>query len=159
MAIVIDFFTRTFSKRESTFIMSFNGKVRWPRGTNTVAERDKYPTFRDRWPSQDRWLSQDLWLSWDRIPSRNRWPSQNRCPSQDRWLPEIADRPKFASQSHSLVYTFLVEPRFQRNRGKDRKGAIRSQETEEQEGLSYRKYTGNTCKFCHKSVHLLLFLL
>ena len=55
-------------------------------------------------------------------------------------IPKIADLPKFASQDRNLVYTFLIEPRFQRNGGKDRKAAIRSQETEEQVGLSYRKY-------------------
>ena len=48
-------------------------------------------------------------------------------------LPKIVDLPKFASQDCSLVYTFLLKPRFQRNGGKDRKGTIRSQETEEQE--------------------------
>ena len=52
-------------------------------------------------------------------------------------LPKIADLPKFASQDRSLVCTFLIEPRFQRNGGKDRKATIRSQETEERVGLSY----------------------
>ena len=55
-------------------------------------------------------------------------------------LPKIPDVPNFASQDRSLVCKFLIEPRFQRNGGKDRKATIRSQETEEQVGLSYRKY-------------------
>ena len=101
--------------------LKFNSRIlRWPRGTNT------WPS-QDRWPSQGRWLSQDRWPSWKRRPLRNRGPSQNRC------LPKITHLLKFASQDRSLVYMFLIEPRFQINGGKDRKGTIRSQETEEQE--------------------------
>ena len=54
-------------------------------------------------------------------------------------LPKIADLPRFASQDRSLFYTFLIEPRFQRNDEKDRERTIRSQETEEEERLLYHK--------------------
>ena len=109
------------------------GQIRWPRGTNTrpseIADLLKIADFLK--------ISDFPEIAY--LPGIAGLPKIVALPKIADF-PRSADRPKFASQSHSLVYTFLVEPRFQRNRGKDRKGAIRSQETEEQEGLSYRKY-------------------